>query len=460
MKKESLKKQAMITAASTALVRALGFGLRLWISRLLGAEALGIMELASGAHMVALTPAAACLPSAVSRLTARAESEDGQRLTLYAARQMALWMGLLLTPLFLLLSPLAARWLGDERALPALLLFTPCVLTVGVSSVYDGYFFGRGQALPPALSEGTEQLVRLLTVGLMAGLVPRVTAAYRAALPAFASSLGEGAGLFVILMMAGRLPSCRRDARLPKARRELMGLSLPLFLNRLCHTGLHSLCGVMIPLRLMAGGLDRAEAMSRLGMFSGMVMPLMFLPCMLSGALSTVGGPAIARCRTKKAESRLIVRVLLSACIAGFLCAGGLYVLSPVLARSFYRLPELTPLIRLCCPLAVVLPLRQAMSGLMTGLGLQKRSLRASLLGSAALLLCAWQWLPLWGIAGAAWAHMAGYGLSLVCEAAGLFCRPRRRIFSVCREDDSPGACPAAAAAARRKKRGCRPAGW
>lgn len=430
MKKESLKRQALITAASTGFVRAMGFGLRLWISRLLGAEALGVMELASGAHMVALTPAAAGLPSAVSRLTARAEDEEGRQLTLYAARQLALWMGLLWTPLFFLLSPQITRWLGDERALPALLFFTPCVLTVGLSSVYDGSFFGRGRALPPALSEGAEQLVRLLTVALLAGLVPRLTTAYRAALPAFASSLGEGAGLALIIALAGRTPSFRGDARLPRVRKELVRLTLPLLLNRLCHTGLRSLCGVMIPFRLMAGGFEKAEAMSRLGMFSGMVMPLMFLPCMLSGALSTVSAPAIARCRTKKAESRLILRVAASACGAGLLCAIGLYALAPAIAAYFYRLPELIDLIRLCCPLAVLLPIRQAVGGLMTGLGLQRRSLRASLLGSAALLLCAWKWLPAHGIAGAAWAHMIGYTLSLFCETAALLCRKRTEIPS------------------------------
>ena len=182
MKRESLKRQAMITACCGALVRAMGFGLRLWISRLLGAEALGVTELASGAHMLALTPAAAGLPSAVSRLTAKAETAEQRQLTLYAGRQMAAWLGLCVTPLFLLLSPLLAKLLGDERTLPALVFFAPCVLTVGLSSVYDGYFFGQGKALPPALSEGAEQLVRLCVVGALAFLVPRVTVAYRAAL--------------------------------------------------------------------------------------------------------------------------------------------------------------------------------------------------------------------------------------------------------------------------------------
>ena len=397
MKKESLKRQAMITACCGALVRAMGFGLRLWISRLLGAEALGVTELASGAHMLALTPAAAGLPSAVSRLTAKAENTEQRQIALYAGRQMAAWLGLWVTPLFLLLSPLLARLLGDERTLPALVFFAPCVLTVGMSSVYDGYFFGQGKALPPALSEGAEQIVRLCVVGALAFLVPR----------------------------AGKIPGYRRDARLPGVRKQLLSLSLPLLLNRLCHTALRSLCGVVIPLRLMADGLDRAEAMSRLGMFSGMAMPLMFLPCLISGALAAVGGPAMARCKTKQAENRLAFRLLSVAVGTGLLAAVGLYVLSPYIANLFYRLPELTPVLRAAAPLAVLLPAQQTVNGLMTGLGLQKRSLFAGLLGAAATLLCTWQWTPTRGIYGAAFASMAGHGLTLFCELAGLLLRTR-----------------------------------
>ena len=427
MKKESLKRQAIITACCGALVRAMGFGLRLWISRLLGAEALGVMELASGAHMLALTPAAAGLPSAVSRLTAKAESKEQRQLTLYAGRQMAAWLGLCVTPLFLLCSPLLAKALGDERTLPALVFFAPCVLTVGMSSVYDGYFFGQGKALPPALSEGAEQIVRLAVVGLLAFLIPRVTAAYRAALPAVASTVGETAGLLVILALAGRIPTFRRDARLPEVRRNLFSLSLPLLLNRLCHTALRSLSGVIIPLRLMTGGLDRAEAMSRLGMYSGMALPLMFLPCLISGALSAVGGPAMARCGTKKAENRLAFRLLSAALGTGLLCAAGLYALSPYVSRLFYRLPELTPLLRTAAPLTVLLPVQQTASGIMTGLGLQKRSLAAGLLGAAITLLCTWQWTPAHGIYGAAWAGMAGHGLTLFCELTALVLRDGKR---------------------------------
>ncbi|MDO5325948.1 MAG: oligosaccharide flippase family protein [Clostridia bacterium] len=427
MKQMSLKKQAMITAGSSALMRALGFGIRLWISRMLGAEALGIMELASGAHMLALTPAAAGLPSAVSRLTAKAKSEEQKQLTLYAGRRAAIWMGCLITPLFFFLSPLIAEALGDGRTLPALLFFAPCVLTVGVSSVYDGYFFGQGKALPPALSEGAEQMARIGVLAAFVFLIPRVTVAYRAALPALASSVGEAVGLIVILLLAGSIPSYRKHPDERRMRKQLARLSAPLLLNRLCHTALRSLCGIVIPLRLMAAGYGRPEALSQFGMFNGMVMPLMFLPGMVSGALSTVGGPAVARCGTKKAEKQLILRLLLSALGTGISSAAALYFLSPLISRYFYRLPELSRLIRFACPLAVLLPLQQVSGGMLTGLGLQKHSLWASLLGSVALLLCTWQWVLRMGISGAAFASIAGHGLTLFCEMVYLLSRTRNK---------------------------------
>ncbi|MBR6185473.1 MAG: oligosaccharide flippase family protein [Clostridia bacterium] len=422
-KKESLKNQALLTAGSGALVRALGFGLRLLLSRALGAEALGVMELASGVHLLALAPAAAGLPSAVSRLTARAESETEKRMILSAGRRMALKMGLLLSPLLLLLSPLIARLLGDQRTLPSLYLFAPCVLTVGLSSVYDGASFGRGRALYPALSEGAEQLVRLLTVGGLLFLIPRLTVAYRAALPAFASTVGEAAGLLVILLLSGKTPAFRKNAETRKIRKTLFRLSLPLLLNRLSHTALHSLNNVVIPLRLMAGGLTRGEAMSRLGMLGGMVMPLMFLPGLLSGALSVVGCPAIASCKTRKAENRLAFRLISCALGTGLLCAAGLYALAPVLSARLYRLPELADLMRAACPLALILPVQQTVNGLLTGLGLQKRSLMAGLLGAGAALLCTWQWTAAFGIRGSAYAGMTGHALTLACEMIVLYLR-------------------------------------
>ena len=79
MKRGSLKGQALVLAGSNAVVRALGFLLHVVLSRLLGPQALGVMELAHNVHMLSIVPVTAGLPLAVSRLTAQREDAAALR---------------------------------------------------------------------------------------------------------------------------------------------------------------------------------------------------------------------------------------------------------------------------------------------------------------------------------------------------------------------------------------------
>ena len=52
MRKKSLAGQAAVLSVSNGITRALGFALRVLLSRRLGAEGKGVLELASSAHML------------------------------------------------------------------------------------------------------------------------------------------------------------------------------------------------------------------------------------------------------------------------------------------------------------------------------------------------------------------------------------------------------------------------
>ena len=119
----SLKKQALTLTLANAYTRALGFALRLITARLMGAQALGVMEMSSSAVMLAITPVTAGVPTAVSRLTAQKDADEAA--VLRAGLSLVKRMTLLLTPALLLLSPchcLAAgghadaSLPGDERS--------------------------------------------------------------------------------------------------------------------------------------------------------------------------------------------------------------------------------------------------------------------------------------------------------------------------------------------------------
>ena len=63
--KQSAAKQTLKITAVNGVVRALGMLLRILLSRLLGAEIMGIAELSQSVHMLAITPLTSGLPLAV-----------------------------------------------------------------------------------------------------------------------------------------------------------------------------------------------------------------------------------------------------------------------------------------------------------------------------------------------------------------------------------------------------------
>ena len=424
MKRRSLLHQTAVLSCANGLVRALGFVMRIWLSRVMGAEAIGVLELASSAHMLWIAPATSGIPLAVAREAAAGQGEAALRAGRRLVRRIALWM----MPFLVLLLPVIARLLGDMRTLPALLVYLPCLPMLGLSAAYNGYCYGMGDTLPPALSELLEQALRFAVCAAVLLSVSDLTAAGAAAVPPLATLIGEIAGLALVVRLLGRhglsAGSGARDAALEK---KIWSLAAPVTGMRVTNTLMRTVNAAMLPLRLRAGGLSAQEATARLGMFSGMAMPWVMLPGVVTGALAMVVGPALARReRDGKALRRLLLRVLPGALGISLLCGAGLWVASPFLAMHVYRQPDLAALLPALAPLVPVTGLEQVLGGMLAGLGKQRSTLAASLTGALLTLALNYALVPEHALTGCAWAHIAGHSLTLLMNLRTLIRTARR----------------------------------
>jgi stage V sporulation protein B len=381
---------------------------------MLGSEIMGIMELGGSVHMMAITPATAGLPLALSRLTAKAaagKKEDA----LYAGKRLVRLLSLVWIPLYLILTPFIARLLGDDRTFPSLLMSAPCILVLGYSAAYNGYCYGMNNAWPPAISELTEQTLRFAIAFFMLKALPNLTAAWTAAVPGFATAVSEAAGIILVIQML-HLPKPLAKPAI-QMQKQVLRLALPPTATRLTSTVLRSLNAMMIPFRLRVSGLEFVEATSRFGMLAGMVLPVVMLPSVFTGSLAMLSTPALAaRENNPKALKTISVQLLLAALVVGAVCSVSLYAAAPWIAASLYRLPELNPLIRYMCPSVVLMSLQQVLSGMIAGLGRQKQALYGTLAGAGVTLISSWF---LTGMAdlrlyGAAFSMMAGQAVGLV----------------------------------------------
>ena len=421
----SLKQQAMILTLGNGLTRGLGFALHLIFARLMGAEALGVMEMAHSVGMLALTPVTAGTAAAMSRVTARHPVVD-QPNVLRAGLRMNRRIALVTMPALLVCSPLLAWLLGDTRTLPAILAGIPAIALLGQCSVYSGYCCGRQDTLTPALNECAEQTVRfLLSTALLMWLGGR-SVALSAALPEAA----EFAAAFLALMLlrcAVRLP---RSLALPSPAlmKELFRLSAPMAVSRLCLTGMRTLNAVLLPLCLRRSGLTASAATAQFGLMNGMAMPLMMLPGIVTGAVCTVATPAVSRLeRQPRRLRRVMGQLLLAAAGIGATAAAGLWLGAEVISLKLYGQPALTALVQFLCPMAALLALQQVTGGMIAGLGLQRRLLTGTIVSSAVTLLLTALLSPLPGLRlfGAAMASMAGQTVALLWNGGILLRRLR-----------------------------------
>lgn len=399
----SMVKKTLFLSFSHFTVRIIGFAMRIWLSRELGAQAMGLVELAQNAQMLLITPVVSGLPAAVSRMSAKSAPVRQVRV-LRCALALSLAVSLpLMLGAFILREPLAL-WLGDVRTLPALLIYLPCVPVLGMSCALNGYFYGTGRPVPPALSEMLEQIVRFLLCLRLVSALRSWPVMLRSAIPAAAALVGETLGLVLMLLLCLRpLLMIRSQGDRRDILREMLSLALPLTGVRVVSSLMHTANSVLIPVRLQVSGLTAAESLSRLGMMQGMMMPILLMPSFITSSLCMVASPELTRRQARGKPTRaLITRMMGATAAVGVLAMAGVWLFAPLIAEALYRQAELLPLLQGSCILVPVIALTHVTGGVMNALGMQRVSLRISLIcGLLSVLamyaLTALPALRLWG---------------------------------------------------------------
>ena len=137
-----------------AVSQLLGFGYRVALSRLVGAQVMGLYQLIMPVYSVLLSLTAVGLTVAVSTLSAKhyALGDTGAvRLTLRRALGCFLLAAVPLGAVVILFSdPISVYLIGDARTRLGIVLLVPCVLLTGVENLHKHCFYGIGRVQPPA----------------------------------------------------------------------------------------------------------------------------------------------------------------------------------------------------------------------------------------------------------------------------------------------------------------------
>lgn len=317
----------LILTATGFLSRILGFFYRIFLSRTIGAEGLGIYGMVHPVFGICFALCAGSIQTAVSRFVA-AETSRGRRI-LKTGLVVSLSLSIVLAALIWRFSDfLAVRVLLEPRCaplLPAMALSVPCS---AVHACLNGYYYGLHKTRVPALTQLAEQTVRIGAVFLLADIFTAQGRPVTVELAVLGHLIGEaGSTLFSLLAFSLFPPDPAGESSrgfLSEAP-ALMALALPLMGNRLVLNLLASAEAVMIPNRLLASGLQPSEAYSVYGVLTGMALPFIFFPSAITNSMAVLLLPAVAEAQSSGNRRQISDAVTLSlrySLYMGIFCIG------------------------------------------------------------------------------------------------------------------------------------------
>ncbi len=319
--KSKLVTGTLLLTVTGIITRFIGFFYKIFLSRTIGAEALGVYQLVFPLFMFSLSICCGGIQTAISRYVAFCETKKEARLYLYLGMAASILLSLIASLLiYQYAGPISWYLLQEPSCENLLKIMAIAIVPASVHACINAYYYGTKKASIPAISQVLEQVTRVIGVYIIflvleeSGQGPTPMAAI------WGIVIGElSASLFSLTVL--RFQSA--TGNMVKASKHLLSMGIPLTCNRIALSMAQGLENILIPASLRSFGYSSADALSIYGILTGMALASIMLPAVLSNSLSVLLLPEISNAQAQKQTQRiksLMVKTVEFSLILGFAC--------------------------------------------------------------------------------------------------------------------------------------------
>lgn len=434
-----VKQNIATLTVSNLTIGLIEFVFNLYLSRILGAEGLGLLSLVAPINCLFLSFMTEGLVVTVSKISDRhAHFRDYvamDRTIKIATAFSFLWSLLLAGVVFACADFIASRFLGDPTLRYPILSTCPLMLLMSISNIVKGHFLGLAKIRIPALINISEKLLRFPILYCLIRLLLNQTGLPPVTLVYLCYAIGELQSVVFLLIyyratkakarggarsqgilheeaVSGEVRrvengrsfakdegarACRNFAKDGSRFSEYKSVLFPLIrgaapicLTQCVFEFVNAFSSVIVKSRLCAIGYSMSEALSLLGMYKGMVFPLAEYPMILIGSVCSIVVPKISTMMAAKKErfaGRLLRKALFLALMIGLVTCGVFLLFASDMGAFFYKRQDLTLMIRLAGACAPLLFVTATTTSLLIGMGREAQSFRNCLFQQLLLLI-------------------------------------------------------------------------
>ena len=420
MDKDNFLKNSFLLIASNVTTGILGFIFSIYLSKILGAEGMGLYNLVMPIYNLFICLMTAGIVASISKITAiYAQKGEHNNIvkTISVVSLFNISWAFLIGIIVFFSAPVIGKYgVSDARTINAIRVICPAMVCIAISNILKGYFYGTSKITVPAIIDIFEKAMRILTVSLLIFLTQAQTLETMVTLATVALCIGEFQSLFFLFIYykysIKKIPISYEK---PESRFQLLFdvviISIPLLMNGFLTNILGTLATLIVPRRLLVAGFSYTDALSMIGKYTGMALSIITIPLIVVSTINTLLIPDLSQTLVlgKQYEASVRIRkVLKVAFLLGIATTIICNTIPDALGQMFYGRSDLGAYIRFASITAPIFFPAITMFGILNGLNRQNIILRNSLIEAIIELICLYIFTAITSI------NIFGYSLTVL----------------------------------------------
>jgi len=387
---KNLYKAVFIITLFSILTRIIGFVIRIFMSRELGAEIIGIYQISLSILSVFMTLVSSGIPLTISRLSAEYKAKNQfkeEHKMVTAGTIISLGLACVICILTIIFKPLIINLSGSSLVVSVLIALLPALIGSAFNVGFKGSLWGGQKHFENCMVDFIEQIIKVVMIIVLVSNAQNLEQGIIdcAISVSVANIISNIISMLFYFKNKGRLAN-------PKGHfKTLIKKSTPITLLRMVSSFGGMLISVIIPLTLVKVGYTQEQAISLFGIAIGMTFPLLYLPNTLVGSLATALIPDLAKLKAENNTQEFILKVktslsfsvfislLFVPCFMGIGRAVGVFVYNNEISGL---------MLEYCALMMLPMGINNITSSILNSMGLEVKSFIHYVYGSIALILC------------------------------------------------------------------------
>lgn len=388
MKLKGIFRAVATVTLISVITRFLSFVFRVYLSRRLGAEVLGLYQITTSIFMLFVCFSSSGLPVTLSRKTAQYDAigDFNKSKSIFTTSLiLSLVISVVTCGVFLIFPNITALLFTDSRCNEIFIILLPSLISTSIYCTTRAWFWGKKQY---GIYSSTEMFEELLKIILTASFItlPIISCSIGAKV-AWAYVIGDVVIAIVLIFLYFRKGGSLAK---PQYLGEVAKSAAPLTTTRIFGSLISSAMALLLPAMLVKYGMDTQAATSEFGRISGMVMPLILCPGTVVGALAVVLVPELATSNSDKnytsthykiSKAMLFSAAITACCLTVFMSCGD------EIGLLLYKDAAAGKMLEASAILMVPLVLNQLSATILNSLGKESYTFLSHIIGSIGLLI-------------------------------------------------------------------------